>query len=183
MDAAGRFAEYLAKRRLKMTRERRGILEKVLALRGHFDVDQLHAVLGEAGLPVSRATLYRTLPRLVEAGLVHKVEMAQGQARYEPMFGRHHHDHMVCLGCGRIFEFESRDIERIQQDVCRRKRFTMTDHTHQIRGYCEACARPSSAAPEEVSSAGGHPGAMTSRGGKRTKRRVSAHPARRPAAR
>lgn len=140
MDAGRRFAEYLAKKRLKMTRERRGILEKVLSLRGHFEVDQLHALLHESGQPVSRATLYRTLPRLVEAGLVHKVEMAQGQARYEPMFGRHHHDHLVCLECGRIFEFESREIERIQEDVCRRKRFEMTDHTHQIRGYCASCA-------------------------------------------
>ena len=140
MHAAGKFAEYLAKHHLKMTRERRGILEKVLTLRGHFDVEQLLALLNASGQPVSRATLYRTLPRLEEAGLVHKVEMGHGQARYEPMFGRHHHDHMVCLRCGRIIEFESREIERLQEEVCRRKKFRMTDHTHQIRGYCERCA-------------------------------------------
>jgi Fur family ferric uptake transcriptional regulator len=139
--ASARFAEYLAKNRLKMTRERRAILDKVLGLRGHFDVEQLLTLLHESGLAVSRATLYRTLPRLVEAGLVHKVEMAEGQARYEPMVGRHHHDHMVCLGCGTIVEFESRDIERLQDEVCHRKKFRMTDHTHQIRGYCERCDR------------------------------------------
>jgi Fur family ferric uptake transcriptional regulator len=140
-QASVRFAEYLAKHRLKMTRERRAILDKVLGLRGHFDVEHLLALLNEGGLVVSRATLYRTLPRLVEAGLVHKVEMAQGQARYEPMFGRHHHDHMVCLGCGTIVEFESRDIERLQDEVCHRKKFRMTGHTHQIRGFCERCDR------------------------------------------
>src|SRR5437867_10882600 len=123
-----------------MTRERRAILEKVRSVRGHFDVDHLRARLRDSGLGISRATLYRTRPRLVEAGLVHKVEMADGQARYEPMVGRHHHDHMVCLACGKIVEFESREIERIQLVVCRRKKFTMTDHTHQIRGYCAACA-------------------------------------------
>ena len=139
--AADRFAEYLSRNRLKMTRERRAILDKVLGLRGHFDVEQLLVLLHESGLDVSRATLYRTLPRLVESGLVHKVEMAAGQARYEPMFGRHHHDHMICLGCGAIVEFESRDIERLQEEVCRRKKFRMTDHTHQIRGYCERCER------------------------------------------
>ena len=109
----------------------------------HFDVEQPSAL--HKGLAVSRATLYRTLPRLVEAGLVHKVEMAEGQARYEPMFGRHHHDHMVCLGCGTIVEFESRDIERLQDEVCRRKKFRMTGHTHQIRGYCARCDRAGAA--------------------------------------
>lgn len=141
MHAAGQLAEYLAKHQLKMTRERKAILERVLALRGHFGVDELHAHLGESGLSVSRATLYRTLPVLVEAGLVHKVEMERGQARYEAIFGRHHHDHMVCLGCGRIFEFESREIERLQEEICHRKHFTMTGHTHQIRGLCDACAQ------------------------------------------
>ena len=66
--------------------------------------------------------------------------MARGQARYEIMLGRHHHDHMICLGCGTILEFESPEVERIQEEVCRRKKFTMTGHSHQIRGYCEACA-------------------------------------------
>lgn len=140
-QAAARFAEYLAKHRLKMTRERRAILDKVLGLRGHFDVEQLLTLLNESGLVVSRATLYRTLPRLVEAGLVHKMEMSEGQARYEPMFGRHRHDHMVCLGCSAIVEFESRDIERLQDEVCHRKKFRMTGHTHQIRGYCSRCDR------------------------------------------
>ena len=141
MQASARFAEYLARHRLKMTRERREILEHVLSVRGHFDADHLLELLRKSGRNVSRATLYRTLARLVDSGLVHKVEMARGQARYEPMFGRHHHDHMVCLSCGKIIEFESREVERIQEEVCRRKKFTMTGHTHQIRGYCATCSR------------------------------------------
>ena len=140
MDAAGRFAEYLARNRLRLTRERRTILEEMLPIRGHFDADQLLIHFRRKGRTVSRATLYRTLARLVEAGLVHKIEMAAGQARYEIMFGRHHHDHMICLDCGRIVEFESREIERAQDEVCRRKGFTMTGHMHQIRGLCAACA-------------------------------------------
>ena len=138
--AADRFAAYLSRNHLKMTRGRRRLLAQVLAVRGHFDVDDLLGLLRRSGQKVSRATLYRNLPRLVESGLIHKVEMAQGQARYEVMIGRHHHDHMVCLACGRILEFESPEVERIQVEVCRRKKFVMTGHTHQIRGYCSACA-------------------------------------------
>lgn len=141
MQATEHFAHFLSSRRLKMTRERRVILGHVLDTRGHFDVDELLASFRRAGHDVSRATLYRNLPRLIEAGIIHKLEMARGQARYELMVGRHHHDHLICLGCGRIFEFESPEVERIQSEVCRRRRFQMTGHTHQIRGYCAACAR------------------------------------------
>ena len=140
MQVIERFAQYLSRHNLKMTRERRVILDHVVSVRGHFDVDDLLVRLRKAGHGVSRATLYRNLPRLVDSGLIHKVEMAHGQARYELMVGRHHHDHMICLGCGTILEFESPEVERIQVQVCRRKRFVMTGHTHQIRGYCSACA-------------------------------------------
>ena len=124
-----------------MTRSRRAILDEVHAVPGHFTADDLLAHCRSKGRMVSPATLYRTLNRLVEAGLVHRIPMARGQARYEPMFGRHHHDHMVCLVCGSIFEFESREIERIQESVCRRRKFTLLEHTHQLRGHCEACSR------------------------------------------
>jgi Fur family ferric uptake transcriptional regulator len=146
MDAATRFSEYLARKRLRLTRERRAILEEMLRIRGHFDADQLLVHFRSKGRTVSRATLYRTLARLVDAGLVHKIEMEHGQARYETMFGRHHHDHMICLTCGRIIEFESREIERAQDEVCRKKGFTMTGHMHQIRGHCAACAARAAAA-------------------------------------
>lgn len=149
MDAATRFADYLRGHRLRMTRERRSILDEMLEVRGHFDADQLMMLFRRKGRPVSRATLYRTLARLVDAGLVHKIEMATGQARYEPMFGRHHHDHMVCVECGRIIEFESRDIERLQDEICQRKKFTMTGHTHQIRGTCESCSAGAGGRPAE----------------------------------
>jgi len=142
MDAAGRFARYLASRRLKMTRSRRAILEEVLAVRGHFTADDLLLHFRRRGRAVAPATLYRTLARLVEAHLVHRIDMSKGQARYEPMFGRHHHDHMICLKCGKIFEFESREIERLQAASCRRRRFHLLEHTHQLRGHCAECARP-----------------------------------------
>ncbi|HEU5180696.1 MAG TPA: transcriptional repressor [Candidatus Polarisedimenticolia bacterium] len=143
MDATGRFERYLAVNRLKMTRSRRAILEEILAVRGHFTADDLLAHFRRRGREVAPATLYRTLARLVEAGLVHRIDMAKGQARYEPMVGRHHHDHMVCVSCGKILEFENRQIERLVAAICRRRRFQLIEHTHQLRGRCSACARSS----------------------------------------
>ncbi len=141
LDAAARFARYLALNRLKMTRSRRAILGEVLAVKGHFTADDLLAHFRSRGRLVAPATLYRTLNRLVEARLVHRLPMVRGQARYEPIVGRQQHHHMVCLACGKIIEFESRAIERLQQSVCRRKKFTLLEHTHQLRGHCEDCAR------------------------------------------
>ena len=141
MDAVRRFQRFLSTHRLKMTRTRRAILDEILSIRGHFTADDLLDHFRRRHRQVAPATLYRTLARLVEAGLVHRIDMAKGQARYEPMLGRHHHDHMICLLCGRIIEFESREIERIQVDVCRRKRFRLLEHTHQLRGHCARCAR------------------------------------------
>jgi Fur family ferric uptake transcriptional regulator len=72
------------------------------------------------------------------------------------MVGRHHHDHMICLVCGRIIEFESREIERLQDEICRRKGFRMTGHMHQIRGRCRSCAdqAPRAARPKPGRPAG-----------------------------
>jgi Fur family ferric uptake transcriptional regulator len=157
MDAAARFTKYLQDNRLRLTRERRRILDEMLRIQGHFDADDLLAHFHRLGRRVSRATLYRTLARLVDAGLVHKVEMAKGQARYEVMVGRHHHDHMICLECGRIIEFESREIERLQDAICRRKGFRMTGHMHQIRGLCGACGGGTSRAAGRAAAPAGAP--------------------------
>jgi Fur family ferric uptake transcriptional regulator len=151
LDAAGRFERYLADNRLKMTRSRRAILEEILAVRGHITADDLLAHFRRRGREVAPATLYRTLARLVEAGLVHRIEMAKGQARYEPMVGRHHHDHMICLSCGKILEFENRQIERLVVAICRRRRFHLIEHTHQLRGRCSTCARRTPSHPIAVS--------------------------------
>jgi len=168
MDAAARFSEFLARNRLRLTQERRTILDEMLQIHGHFDADSLLVHFRRKGRTVSRATLYRTLARLVEAGLVHKIEMAEGQAQYEVIFGRHHHDHMICLECGRIVEFESRDIERLQEEICHRKGFRMTGHMHQIRGRCAPCAagdgKRATAAPKRRASPNRAPAPARRRG-------------------
>ena len=141
MDAATRFSEFLARNRLRLTQERRSILDEMLQVRGHFDVDSLLAHFRRKGPAVSRATLYRTLARLVEAGLVHKIEMAEGQAQYEVMVGRHHHDHMICSECGKIIEFFSAELEALQDAMAAKHRFQITQHLLRIIGVCADCRR------------------------------------------
>ena len=134
-----RLREYLRSKRLRMTPERRWVLQGVLSREGHFDADELLHFLHRRHMPVSRATLYRTLDHLAVAGLVKKHRFGQGHALFEHIYGRQHHDHMVCDRCGTVLEFVNEEIERLQDQVCAAHDFLATNHVMQIFGICARC--------------------------------------------
>jgi Fur family ferric uptake transcriptional regulator len=134
------FRTYLSERALRMTEERRAILTAVLRTHRHFDVDELSTALRKSGRRVSRATIYRTLDHLVESGLAIRHDFGDNNARYEHAYGRLHHDHMVCLHCGEIEEFENPEIEALQERVSREHSFELTRHTMLLFGRCRNCA-------------------------------------------
>jgi len=134
-----RLRDYLRTRNLRMTPERRWVLQGVLSREGHFDAEELLAFLHRRHMPVSRATLYRTLEHLTVAGLVKRHRFGAGHALFEHVYGRHHHDHMVCDRCERVIEFVNEDIERLQDEVCASHDFVSTNHVMQIFGICSQC--------------------------------------------
>ena len=133
------FSTFLATRNLRLTPERDRILRVVAASAGHFSPDELVAWLRRGRGPVSRATVYRTIDLMLEAGLVNRVELGSLGVRYERDFGREHHDHLACLDCGRLIEFTSPEIERLQDEICRKHGFEPLRHLHRIMGRCETC--------------------------------------------
>ena len=138
-QAVERFRTFLAGKRLRMTREREVVLDEIFASREHFDVEDLFARLGREDRHVSRATIYRTLDLLVESGLVNRARFATDTFQYEPRFGTSHHDHMVCTLCGRVIEFVSEEIERLQRKECLKHGFKIKSHRHVILGHCRGC--------------------------------------------
>jgi Fur family ferric uptake transcriptional regulator len=134
-----RFREYLRGRNLRLTPERRTVLEVILSHEGHFDADELLRFLRRRNRRVSRATLYRTLDHLRGAGLVKMHRFGRANALYEHVYGRRHHDHMVCDRCQQVIEFVNDEIEALQDEVCRFYRFRPTNHVMQIFGICDAC--------------------------------------------
>jgi Fur family ferric uptake transcriptional regulator len=106
---------------------------------GHFTAEALLASLRRHGGSASRATVYRAIDVLVEVGLLRRYDIAGGPLLYEPAFGRQHHEHLLCEGCGAMLEFVQEEIERLQDEICRAYRFRATSHTLQIRGLCERC--------------------------------------------
>jgi Fur family ferric uptake transcriptional regulator len=137
-----KFREYLASRSKpqRYTDQQRDMVRHVFAQHNHFDADALIDELKAAGLRVSRATVYRTLNKLVDAGLLRRLDLGQ-RTYYEHDYGYPHHEHLVCERCGRIIEFQSPAIEGQLRDVCSNHQFHSSGHTLVIRGTCADCNR------------------------------------------
>ncbi len=138
-EIRARFRAYLGTQDLRMTRQREELLSAVLAAPRHFEAEDLIGRLREGKTHASRATVYRTLALLEECGILRKSLFGHNRHFYESVIGRHHHDHLVCVRCGRIQEFEEERIEELQAEVCRQYGFRMLDHVHEIYGACEEC--------------------------------------------
>jgi Fur family ferric uptake transcriptional regulator len=135
------FFSFIKDHGFKYTPERNAVLEAIASFKGHFNADELCERLKERGEAISRATVYRSLPLLVKSGIIKETVSSLGKTSYETVFGREHHDHLVCIGCGKLFEFMDQELERMQNRVCAKYGFTAVDHWMSIRGYCENCRK------------------------------------------
>ncbi len=140
-DAArGIFTDFLKAGEYRITPERFQVLEAVLSSKGHFEAAELYLKMRSAGKKVSRATVYNTLDLLLKTGFISKYRFAENHSRYEKIFGRPHHDHLICLDCGEITEFVSEKVAAAQSEICREKKFKPQSTTFQIFGVCSNCA-------------------------------------------
>jgi len=141
--ALGSFRRALKRKRLRYSSVREAIARAALAYEGHFEVNDLMRVLTNANVKDAHlATVYRTLPLLVEAGLIQHALLSSGERRfYERAFERPHHDHLICVECGKIVEFEFEAFEVLQRDIATRHKFELLDHVHELLGRCDECAR------------------------------------------
>ena len=130
---------FIRSRGLKLTAPRRRVVLKLLEVKGHVAADELLELLRKGRTPVSKATVYRTLALVSQSGLIDGHDFDSGRRVYEPMVGRAHHDHMYCIHCGKVIEFQEEAIERLQDMVVARHRFTPVYHSHKIFGYCSGC--------------------------------------------
>ncbi len=137
--AAAALRGYLRSQGLRMTPEREALLRAALALRSHFTLDQLTRDVMRRDSAASRATVFRALPILVEAGILQPAPPNGEARRFELALGREHHDHLRCRGCGRIVEFRCEEIEKLQLEVARRHGFRLSSHVHELVGDCAAC--------------------------------------------
>lgn len=136
------FNSFLNQNSLKHTVQRVKIVKRAFSMPKHFSADDLYLVLRREKTGISKATVYRTLKLLVEAHFLDELEIGARNAKfYEPVHGRDHHDHMICLRCQKIIEFRDSQIEERQLLVARKMKFKILSHAHKIFGLCSNCSK------------------------------------------
>jgi Fur family ferric uptake transcriptional regulator len=138
------FEEYIAAKNLKMTPQRKLILDAFLEAGDHFSVDEFYSRLKKLDKSIGQATVYRTMKLLEEAGLARRLDYDPRTARYEQSDLTSHHDHLVCDRCGKVVEFESPRIEELQEILAKEKGFQLTGHRMYLFGICPECRKAGS---------------------------------------
>lgn len=138
-EAFDRLEHYTRERGLKRSRQRDLILERFLRLGGHVSVDEVHADARTADPSVGRATVYRAMRLFLDAGIASSIDLKDGLTRFEPALSRQHHDHLICVRCGRIDEFLSREVEERQDEIAEQFGYRLIWHRHQLYGLCPRC--------------------------------------------
>ena len=123
----------------KRSSKRDFIVNVFLRQEGHLTADNLVALIRREDQRISRATIYRTLQWMVDAGIARKVDFGEGKFRFEHSYRHPRHFHLICKTCNRSFEFLSSDIEALIEEVAAARGFTPRQSVLQIHGTCEAC--------------------------------------------
>ena len=144
-EAAGKkaerqiFEEHLAARGFRMTRQRGLILDMFLKKEGHLSPEELYGLVKTRDRTVGRATVYRMLRLMKEADLARQVNLGDGLARYEHKYGHAHHDHLICLRCGKAIEVVDAEIEALQEKLAGKHGYSLTGHQMDLFGLCPGC--------------------------------------------
>src|SRR3990167_5517076 len=138
-EAEKSFSDFLEKKDLKLTSQRNTILHQAIHADGHFSAEKLLELSKKADRTISKATVYRTLSLLKESKILEEQDFGEGKKLYERAQGRKHHDHFVCIGCGKILEFENEPIERLQDSEAKKHSFKIVYHSLKLFGFCKSC--------------------------------------------
>jgi Fur family transcriptional regulator, ferric uptake regulator len=131
--------DYIKAKGLRNTIEREIVLREIVAHREHFDVDTIHLRLQERTAKVSKASIYRTIPLLLDCGLIQEAFYRNGRMVYEHIFGQGHHCHMRCLECGQIVEYCLDELKMVEEKLGRTYGYDVRGHKLEVFGYCPGC--------------------------------------------
>ncbi len=135
------FINFLKKKKLKFTGQRKQILDVFLKTEKHLSAEDLYEIVRKRNPGIGHATVFRTLNILCEAGIANKVDLGDGKRRYEHRHDHRHHDHLVCVKCGSFIEAVDPKIEKLQEELCRKHGFLPQRHKMDIFGVCKKCRK------------------------------------------
>lgn len=140
-ELESKLASYMDKNGLRSTSQRRAVTDVFFRSTGHLSIEDLLALVRERDSKIGYATVYRTLKLLKDCGIAYERHFGDGVSRYEIALEDEHHDHLICLDCGKIVEFENDEIERLQDVLAKKHGFTLKRHTHELYGICADCKK------------------------------------------
>ena len=137
-----KFLQFLDQKNLRITSQRRAIVDTVFSTDQHFTAEQLLEWAREKDSSVSRATVYRTLPLLTESGLVHDMDFGKDYKIYDPNYADHpNHNHIICNDCDKIVEFESERLDALESEISGKLGFEVESQQLRINASCEEMKR------------------------------------------
>ncbi len=135
------FREYVRRKGLRFTPERETIVREIFKIHDHFDVDELYLRLRNKGKKLSKASIYRTIPLLIDCGLIQEVYHEDGHMHYEHIYGHSPHGHIRCLACRRVEEFTDDRVNAIEQEVIKKFGYKITGFKLEFFGFCPQCQK------------------------------------------
>ena len=136
--AKEKFMAFLEQKNLRITSQRRTIVDIVFGTDQHFNAEQLLEWAREIDESVSRATVYRTLPLLTESGLVHEMDFGKDYKIYDPNYADHpNHNHIICDDCDKVVEFESDQLDTLENEISQNLGFHVKTQQLRINASCD----------------------------------------------
>jgi len=142
------FRRFLKEKDLKVTRQREILVRRIFQREEHFSAETLEDRVKGDG--ISKATIYRTLQLLVDCGLVEEVSLEDDRRMYEHTYGHAPHDHIVCMDCKKVFEFDGAPVIDMEQRIARKMGFVPTGHRLRIEASCERLRKTGQCDREEI---------------------------------
>jgi len=133
-----KFVAFLEQKNLRITSQRRTIIDTVFGTDQHFNAEQLLEWARKIDPSVSRATVYRTLPLLTESGLVHEMDFGKDYKIYDPNYADHpNHNHIICDDCDKVVEFESEQLDTLENEISQNLGFQVKSQQLRINASCD----------------------------------------------
>ena len=135
------FCAFMKEKGMNTTAQRKKIATIFFELPGHHSLEEFYHIISEQDPSIGQTTVYRTLKLLCEAGLATEIHFKDDITRYEVADPLSHHDHLVCLKCGKVKEIYNQNIEKLQKEIAAAHGFTLSGHIHNLYGVCSDCRK------------------------------------------
>ncbi|MDE5833195.1 MAG: transcriptional repressor [Desulfovibrio sp.] len=139
IDPQSRFLQFMSRKGLNTTSQRKAIAEVFFGLPGHHSLEEFYREISRIDPGIGQTTVYRTLKLLCEAGLANEIQLKDNITRYEIANPNAHHDHLICARCGKIVEICDPRIEELQKEIAEKNGFKLFGHSHNLYGACPDC--------------------------------------------